>query len=110
MVDADGTPRKHWASPDLWVTCALGPYNFEYMTEVTKEIVSLYKVDGIFSNRWAGHGVCYCELCKKLFKEATGFDLPRTRDIKTLPVKLILFGTRNVCLNCGRFGTMQSAP
>ena len=32
------------------------------MTEVTKEIVTLYKVDGIFSNRWAGHGVCYCAL------------------------------------------------
>ena len=26
-------------SPDLWVTCALGPYNFEFMTEVTREIV-----------------------------------------------------------------------
>ena len=25
--------------PDLWVTCALGPYNFEFMTAVTKEIV-----------------------------------------------------------------------
>ena len=34
-VDADGRPRRHWATPDLWVTCALGPYNFEFMTEVT---------------------------------------------------------------------------
>jgi hypothetical protein len=82
MVGPDGAPRKHWADPDLWVTCALGPYNFEYMTEVTKEIVSLYKVDGIFSNRWAGHGICYCESCQKLFKKATGFDLPRTRDLQ----------------------------
>ena len=81
MVGADGKPVKHWASPDLWVTCALGPYNFEYMTEVTKEIVTLYKVDGIFSNRWAGHGVCYCASCQKLFKEASGFELPRTRDL-----------------------------
>ena len=32
--------------PDLWVTCALGPYNFEFMTEVTQEIVRDYKVDG----------------------------------------------------------------
>jgi hypothetical protein len=80
MVGADGKPVKHWASPDLWVTCALGPYNFEYMTEVTKEIVTLYKVDGIFSNRWSGHGVCYCASCQKLFKEASGYDLPRTRD------------------------------
>ena len=24
-VDADGQPRRHWASPEMWVTCALGP-------------------------------------------------------------------------------------
>ena len=35
-VDADGQQRRHWASPELWVTCALGPYNFEFMTEVTR--------------------------------------------------------------------------
>ena len=33
-------PRRHWASPELWVTCALGPYNFEFMTEVKREIVA----------------------------------------------------------------------
>ena len=59
-VDAEGNPRRHWSMPDVWVTCALGPYNFEFMTDVHREIVSRYKVDGIFSNRWAGHGVCYC--------------------------------------------------
>ena len=40
MVTADGQPRRHWADPELWVTCALGPYNFEFMTEVTREIVA----------------------------------------------------------------------
>ncbi|SPE41377.1 conserved exported hypothetical protein [Candidatus Sulfopaludibacter sp. SbA3] len=77
-VEADGKKRRHWASPDLWVTCALGPYNFEFMTQVTREIVSLYKVDGIFSNRWAGSGMCYCEHCKENFHQASGMDLPRT--------------------------------
>src|SRR6185436_10646559 len=24
-VDANGKPRRHWASPEMWVTCALGP-------------------------------------------------------------------------------------
>jgi hypothetical protein len=79
-VDAEGKPRRHWAMPDLWVTCALGPYNFEFMTEVTREIVSLYHVDGIFSNRWAGSGMCYCEHCRRNFKSASGMDLPRTND------------------------------
>jgi hypothetical protein len=79
-VDAKGAKRRHGASPDLWITCALGPYNFEYMTEVTKEIVSRYTVDGIFTNRWAGSGMCYCEHCQQNFHAAYGMDLPRTLD------------------------------
>lgn len=79
-VDAEGRQRRHWASPELWVSCALGPYNFEFMTEVTREIVALYKVDGVFSNRWSGHGVCYCEHCRRNFNAAAGLELPRTTD------------------------------
>jgi hypothetical protein len=77
-VDADGRRRKHWADPELWVTCALGPYNFEFMAAVTREIVSRYKVDGIFSNRWSGSGMCYCEHCQGNFRRFSGLDLPRT--------------------------------
>jgi hypothetical protein len=79
-VDAEGNKRRHWAAPERWVTCALGPYNFEFMTEVHKEIMSEYMVDGIFINRWAGSGMCYCQHCQKNFREAHGMDLPRTRD------------------------------
>lgn len=79
-VNADGTKRRHWANPELWVTCAYGPYNFDFMTKVNKEIMELYKPDGIFSNRWAGHGICYCEHCKQNFKTASGLDLPLTAD------------------------------
>jgi hypothetical protein len=79
-VDASGQPRRHWSNPELWVTCALGPYNFEFMTQVHKEIMELYQLDGIFSNRWAGHGTCYCEHCVRNFKAFAGMDLPRTGD------------------------------
>ena len=79
-VDADGRKRRHWASPELWVTCALGPYNFEFMTEVHKEIASRYRVDGIFGNRWSGSGMCFCEHCQRNFRAAHGLDLPRTTD------------------------------
>lgn len=77
-VDASGKPRRHWASPEMWVTCGLGPYNFQFMTEVKREIMSRYRVDGIFINRWDGSGMCYCEHCRENFKAASGFDLPRT--------------------------------
>ena len=76
-VEADGNPRRHWASPEMWVTCALGPYNFEFMRAVHKEIMARYKPDGIFMNRWDGSGDCYCQHCQENFKAATGFDLPR---------------------------------
>jgi hypothetical protein len=77
-VDATGKPRRHWASPEMWVTCGLGPYNFEFMTEVKKEIMSRYQVDAIFINRWDGSGMCYCAHCQKNFREASGRELPRT--------------------------------
>ncbi|MEP7365550.1 MAG: beta-galactosidase trimerization domain-containing protein [Acidobacteriota bacterium] len=77
-VEANGKPRRHWADPALWVTCGLGPYNFEFMTDVTREIMSLYRLDGIFSNRWDGSGMCYCQHCQANFKKYSGLDLPRT--------------------------------
>jgi hypothetical protein len=79
-VTADGQPRRHWASPEMWVTCGLGPYNFEFMTQVKREIMSRYRVDGIFINRWDGSGMCYCEHCRTNFKASSGFDLPRTNN------------------------------
>jgi hypothetical protein len=79
-VDVDGRPRRHWASPEMWVTCGLGPYNFELMTEVKREIMARYRVDGIFVNRWDGSGTCYCEHCRSGFHAATGHDLPRSTD------------------------------
>jgi hypothetical protein len=80
QVDVQGKPRRHWSSPEMWVTCALGPYNFEFMTAVHKEIMGRYHVDGIFLNRWDGSGMCYCVHCVANFKAASGFDLPRTDD------------------------------
>jgi len=50
-VEAAGNPRRHWAAPERWVTCALGPYNFQFTTGVIREIVQRYKVNGVFANR-----------------------------------------------------------
>jgi hypothetical protein len=76
-VDAEGKKRRHWAFPEAWVSCVLGPFSFEFMTAVTEEIARKYDVDGIFTNRWEGSGTCYCEHCTANFKKATGFDIPR---------------------------------
>jgi hypothetical protein len=69
----------------MWVTCALGPYNFQFMTAVHKEVMNRYRVDGIFINRWAGSGMCYCRHCRDNFRAATGHELPRTEDPQDPP-------------------------
>jgi hypothetical protein len=78
--DAEGRPRRHWAMPDYWVTCGLGPYNFEFMRDVVREIAERYDIDGIFSNRWSGSGLCWCDHCRRNFRAFAGGDLPRTAD------------------------------
>ena len=80
-VDIRGNKRRHWAFPDVWVTCAYSDYSFKFMPEVLKEITRAYDIDAIFGNRWQGHGVCYCEACKSKFKAASGFDLPRDGNV-----------------------------
>jgi len=79
-ADPEGRPRRHWANPELWITCALGPYNFEFMTAVHREIATRYDVDGIFTNRWANQSECHCEHCRRNFRAFSGLDLPRTPD------------------------------
>jgi hypothetical protein len=80
MVDEQGKKVRHPSDKDFWLTCALGPYNFEFMTAVHKEIMTMYKPNAIFTNRWAGSGMCYCEHCRHNFGQFSGLDLPRTRD------------------------------
>lgn len=80
-VDRDGNKRRHWAFPDVWVTCAYGDYNQKFMPQVIREIVENYDIDAVFANRWQGHGVCYCDSCTTRFKTATGLDLPRTSSL-----------------------------
>jgi hypothetical protein len=79
-VDVQCNKRRHPAKADMWLTCGLGPNNFEFMTEVTREIVSLFPVGGLFSNRWTGPGMCYCEHCRRNFWDAHHIELPRTNN------------------------------
>ena len=80
MVNASGQKVRHASDKDFWLTCALGPYNFDFMTSVHEEIMRKYAPDGIFTNRWAGSGMCYCEHCHQNFRAFSGLDLPRTRN------------------------------
>jgi hypothetical protein len=103
-VDEKGNKRRH---PSLWLTCALGPYNFEFMNAVHREIMQRYMPDGIFTNRWAGTGMCYCEHCHESFKKYSGLDLPRTLDPQDRRARRTCSGTRRSCSRCGIRGTRR---
>lgn len=80
QVNADGSPRRHWAFPDAWITNAYGEYNTGFMPEIVREITRKYDIDAIFANRWQGHGVDYSEDSARRFKDAYGYDLPARPD------------------------------
>ena len=88
LTDAKGEVQRHGSAPDLTLTCAYGPYNFEFMPRVIEEIAARYPVDGFFGNRWSGSGTCYCASCRSLFRKATGQEIPVTIDTATASGKL----------------------
>jgi hypothetical protein len=78
-LDAHGAVRHHTVMAELYLSCTHGRYNRDFLTDVIREVVSTYKVDGVFANRWAdtsGFTVCYCAWCRASF----GREIPRTRD------------------------------
>ncbi len=83
LTGPDGQIKRHPSAPDLTLTCALGPYNFEFMPRVIKEIARNYPVDGFFGNRWNGSGTCYCQSCRTLYRKATGAEIPLNPDPST---------------------------
>ncbi|HEX3935095.1 MAG TPA: beta-galactosidase, partial [Puia sp.] len=79
-VDAAGKPYK---SADLYVTCVNSPYYSEHIPAILREIATLYQPEGFTDNNWTGLGresICYCENCKKSFKDKTGLGIPTARN------------------------------
>ena len=78
----DGQPRRHWANPELWVTCALGPYNFEFMDRVHREIVDEVQASTASSRIAGRRRAATATACtaRRTSRRATGRDLPRTTD------------------------------
>ncbi|ROR81723.1 Hypothetical glycosyl hydrolase 6 [Plantibacter flavus] len=76
----DGEVQEHWAHPGTFVTDAFGDYNWEFTTEVAREVTADYDIDAVFANRWQGHGPGYTETAQRLFRAASGLALPTSRD------------------------------
>jgi hypothetical protein len=79
-VDINGKPHR---ADDLYITCVNGPYYSQHIPGIMREIIALYQPEGFTDNSWSGLGrntPCYCENCKKSFQQASGMDIPVTKD------------------------------
>ena len=79
-LNAAGQPHK---AGDLFVTCVNSPYYDEHIPAILREIIERYRPDGFTDNSWSGLGrstICFCENCRRKFRERTGQDLPRVKN------------------------------
>jgi hypothetical protein len=78
--DINGKPLK---AGDLFITCVNSPYYSEHIPAVLSEIAKLYHPDGFTDNSWSGldrDTICFCENCRKSFREKTGNEIPKTKN------------------------------
>lgn len=79
-MDAEGKPHK---AGELYITCVNGPYYNEHIPAILREIIELYHPEGFTDNSWSGLGrgiICYCDNCRKKFRERSGQDIPRGKN------------------------------
>jgi hypothetical protein len=96
MIDLGLLPRhagdknSEWCSKDIngepilveervYQTCPSSKYRLEYSLEIVKEIIRNYDVDCIKFGGYSygfSQNICYCDSCKKEFKEVSGKDIP----------------------------------
>ena len=81
-VTKDGQPYRHWANPELWVTCALGPYNFEFMDRGAARDRHALQGRRDLCQPLGGAGGLLLRALPGNFRKATGLDLPRGTDAR----------------------------
>lgn len=74
--DKEGEPIP--TTPGRYFTCINSGYYTEQLSDMIREVINRYHPDAMADNSWAGRGnfICYCENCKKKFKNDTGLSLP----------------------------------
>lgn len=78
--DKEGNP---YLSQGRYVACVNGGYYQEFLPQVFQEIIENYHPDGFADNSWAGMkrtDICYCENCRKKFREEYRMELPEKED------------------------------
>lgn len=76
----DGQPIL---SQGRYVACVNGGYYQEFVPAVLQDVICRYNPDGFADNNWSGSDrktICYCDNCRKLFREEVGEELPSAAD------------------------------
>ncbi|MEX2235734.1 MAG: beta-galactosidase, partial [Cyclobacteriaceae bacterium] len=79
-IDASGKPYK---AGELFISCINSPYYQVHIPSVLTEIAAMYHPEGFTDNSWSGLGrdsICYCNNCRKSFKDKTGSDIPLVKN------------------------------
>lgn len=79
-IDETGKPYK---AAELYISCVNSPYYQEHIPAILTEIAQMYKPEGFTDNSWSGLGrdsICYCENCKKSFRDKTGGNIPAKKN------------------------------
>ena len=101
-VDAEGRKRRHWASPELWVTCALGPYNFEFMTAVTRgDHVRATRSTASSSTAGPVPACATASTASRTSGPRPGIELPRTNDPQDPARRATSSGSSSGSSSCG---------
>ena len=78
--DSRGNPYR---AADKFITCVNSPYYDEYLPSVLTEIIERSHPEGFADNSWSGltrDSICYCENCKRKFRDKTGREIPAKHD------------------------------
>ena len=79
-IDEKGKPYK---AADLFISCVNSPYYQEHIPAILTEISAMYQPEGFTDNSWSGLGresICYCENCRKSFRDKTGQSIPEKKN------------------------------
>lgn len=82
VINKDGTGSRDAAGNDgrYGVCCMNSPYR-DYFLAIVKEFCETYPIEGLWVDMvgfW--RSACYCESCKKAYREETGMEIPEKID------------------------------
>lgn len=89
-INKDGTPWKHAETPWVYRTCLFSNYRDEQIPKIMNEIMTLYDVDGFFTNSWpeVEHAprICNCKNCENLggLSEKERYEKAMERTLRTI--------------------------